>query len=336
MELQPVENQLKKMIRERGRMTREIEELKKRISQAGLVCFLVMIILGLALPELCVAEGFGSERKVSLFFDDGWENQYDVAFPILKELGFKASFSIITDCIGLDRGTSSSRMNVSEIKELQAYGMDIACHTKTHHHMTNLTHDQLHDEIMASKNVLTQMGFNVKTFVYPFGEWNFTIIDYVKNAGYVCAREAKPEAYSLKDPDPNARYHICSWQITNQSLDDFKQILSHATESEVVVLTYHHISDEKPPETSIPVQNFHEQMMYLKDNNFKVVLLPELFEINEKPLWILPHFIVMITVIGLATISISFYLHKRKAEKLISQHDDKKFQSVLFLKQRSI
>jgi peptidoglycan/xylan/chitin deacetylase (PgdA/CDA1 family) len=309
-------------------MTREIKEFKQCVSRAGLICLLMMMILGSALPELRAAEGLGSERKVSLFFDDGWENQYDVAFPILKELGFKASFSIITDCIGLDRGTSSSRMNVSEIKELQAYGMDIACHTKTHPHMINLTHDQLQDEIMASKNVLTQMGFNVKTFVYPFGEWNFTIMDYVKKAGYVCAREAKPEAYSLKDPDPNARYHICSWQITNQSLDDFKQILSHATESEVVVLTYHYISDEKPPETSIPVQNFREQMMYLKDNNFKVVLLPELFAINEKPLWTQPHFIAMILVIGLVTISISFYFHKRKAEKHISRPDDKKFQSV--------
>jgi peptidoglycan/xylan/chitin deacetylase (PgdA/CDA1 family) len=270
-------------------MTREIEERKQRISRAGLICFLVMIILSLALPKPCVAKEFGSERKVSLFFDDGWENQYDVAFPILKKLGFKASFAIITDYIGLDRRTFWSRMNVVELKELQAYGMDIACHTKTHPHMINLTYDQLHDEIIASKNVLTQMGFNVKAFVYPFGEWNFTIIDYVKEAGYVCARAVKPEAYRLRNPDPNARYHVCSWPITNQSLDDFKQILSHATESEVVVLTYHFISDVGPPETSIPVQNFREQMMYLKENNFEVVLLPELFAINEKPLWLLPN-----------------------------------------------
>jgi len=303
VELQPVENQRKKMRR------------KQRVSRACLTCFLVMVILGLALPELCMAEEFGSERKVSLFFDDGWENQYDVAFPILKELGFKASFAIITDYIGLDRGTSSSRMNVSEIKELQAYGMDIACHTKTHPHMINLTHDQLHDEIVASKNVLTQMGINVKTFVYPFGEWNFTIIDYVKEADYVCARAVKTEAYSLKDPDSNAKYRIGSWQITNQSLDDFKQILSHATESEVVVLTYHHISDEKPPEMSVSVQNFREQMMYLKDNNFKVVLLPELFVTNENPLWILSYFIVLTLVVGFVIASMSFYLRKRKAKR---------------------
>jgi peptidoglycan/xylan/chitin deacetylase (PgdA/CDA1 family) len=269
-------------------MTREIEEFKQRISRASLICFLVMIILVLALPKSCVAETFGSERKVSLFFDDGWENQYDAAFPVLKTLGFKASFAIITDYIGLDRRTFWSRMNVSELKELQTYGMDIACHTKTHPHMMNLTYDQLHDEIIASKNVLAQMGFNVKTFVYPFGEWNFTIIDYVKEAGYACAREVKPEAYRLRNPDPNARYHIYSWQITNQSLNDFKQILSHATESEVVVLTYHFISDAGPPETSTPVQNFLEQMMYLKENNFKVMLLPELFAINEKPSLILP------------------------------------------------
>jgi peptidoglycan/xylan/chitin deacetylase (PgdA/CDA1 family) len=310
----------------RARITRKLEKCKKRISQSGLICFLALIILGLALPEPCGAEEIGSERKVSLFFDDGWENQYNVVFPVLKELGFKASFAIITDYIGMDRGTFCSRMNVTELKELQAYGMDIACHTKNHPHMMNLTGDQLHDEIIASKNVLTQTGFNVKTFVYPFAEWNFTIVDYVKEADYVCARAVKAEAYSIENPDLNARYHVGSWSITNQSLDAVKQILLNATESEVVVLDYHFVSDEGAQATSVPVQNFREQMVYLKENNFTVVLLPELFATNEKPLLTLPDFAVMILVIGVVSVFMGFYLGKRKAKKVGSQRNAKKLQ----------
>ena len=255
-------------------MTWKIDERKQRVSLAASFCFLLLILTAATvLPALCATEEPRSERKVCLFFDDGWQNHYDVAFPILKELGFKASFAVITGRIGVDRGTFASRMNIEELKELQAYGMAIACHTKTHPHMLNLTSSQLHEEIVDSKNALAQMGFNVKTFVYPFGEWNDTIVDYVKDAGYVCAREAKPKVFHLNDPDPNARYHICSWQITNQSLAAFKQILLNATEDDVVVLTYHFLSENASKATYISFQNFREQMNYLKEGNFDVVLL---------------------------------------------------------------
>ena len=39
------------------------------------------------------------DKIVCIFFDDGWQNQYDVALPILLQYGFQATFSIITDSI---------------------------------------------------------------------------------------------------------------------------------------------------------------------------------------------------------------------------------------------
>jgi len=217
----------------------------------------------------------------------------------------------------VDRGTFASRMNVEELKELQSYGMEIACHTKTHPHMLNLTSSQLHEEIADSKNVLAQLGFNVKTFVYPFGEWNDTIVSYVKDAGYVCAREVKPKVYSLNDSDPNARYQICSWQITNQSLDVFKQIVANATEDKVVVLTYHFLSDNASKETYIAVQNFREQMMYLKENNFDVVLLSEFFAVDEEPSLLLHYLMIAVIAVAVATVLVSYWcLRRRKPGKL--------------------
>lgn len=93
-------------------MTQEIEKFKQRVRWASLICLLVILTLVLFLPTQCAAEELKPERKVCLFFDDGWQNQYDVAFPILKTCGFKASFAIITGSIGADRGTFTSRMNV--------------------------------------------------------------------------------------------------------------------------------------------------------------------------------------------------------------------------------
>lgn len=122
-------------------------------------------------------------KLVSLFFDDGWQNQHDVALPILLDYNFRASFSVITSKIGTGEGFSEY-MGVKELKELAKYGMDIASDTKTHPHLTaNLTDQQLHEEIIDSKRYLEKMGFKVPTFVYPYYEWNDVALNYVREAG---------------------------------------------------------------------------------------------------------------------------------------------------------
>ncbi|MEM2937533.1 MAG: polysaccharide deacetylase family protein [Candidatus Bathyarchaeia archaeon] len=274
---------------------------------------ILMIACSLSLPEFSPPTSLESQGKIALFFDDGWKNQYDEAFPILKELGFKATFAVITDYIGLDRGTIWARMNLTELKELQKNGMEIASHTKTHPHMLNLTHERLLDEIANSKKALTQLGFNVKTFVYPHGEWNQTIIEYVKEAGYTCARTIKHEAYTIENKDANTRYHIGSWSITNQTLEDFKKILEYANEATVIVLTYHFIADNGPKETSTPIRNFYEQMKYLKERSFEVVLLSELFKPNEESPWNPPQ--LMIIAVGVLAAACAIFAFKKWKRK---------------------
>ncbi|MGB9854759.1 MAG: polysaccharide deacetylase family protein [Candidatus Bathyarchaeales archaeon] len=281
----------------------------------GYLCLLILTIAACSLPlsEFFTLAHSEPQKKVALFFDDGWKDQYDEAFPVLKNFRFKATFAVVTDYIGLDRGTPKARMNQTELWELQNSGMEIASHTKTHPHMLNLTHERLIDEIVNSKNALTQLGFNVKTFVYPHGEWNQTVIGYVKEAGYTCARTIKPEAYTIENQDANTCYHIGSWPITNQTLEEFKKILEHANKSTVIVLTYHHIADESPKETSTPIKNFHEQMKYLKENSFEVVLLSELLTSNGNPSWSLPQLAVTaVLVLATACGIIAFQKWKRK------------------------
>ena len=45
-----------------------------------------------------------------------------------------------------------------------------------------------------------------------------------------------------------------------------------------VILQYHHVSDSTPEATSISPKQFEVHLQYLKDNNFKVVLLSEIIE----------------------------------------------------------
>lgn len=120
------------------------------------------------------------------------------------------------------------------------------------------------------------MGFTIRTFIYPYFEWNDAIVTYVKEAGYDCARSGWPESKALNlttvDSD---RYHVPSYAITQENIDEFKYIVNQAGSHSVICLTYHHISDTAPQETSTPTSNFSEQLRYLKENQFNVVFLPD-------------------------------------------------------------
>ncbi len=218
-------------------------------------------------------------RLVSLFFDDCFLNQYEVALPVLREYGFRATFGVITGYFGTGHGLWEY-MDVKHLEELAGCGMDIASHTRTHPDLTsNLADEQLRREIIESKQELEKMGFRVSTMVYPYYECDERVIACVREAGYTCARAgwSREEAYHLTNTDENARYRVFSWQITNQDMDTFKVYLEKAGPDTLVSLTYHFIADDGPAETSTPVANFKAQMAFLKEAGYTVVPLPQLF-----------------------------------------------------------
>ena len=46
-----------------------------------------------------IPEPIESHGVISLTFDDGWQNQYDIALPLLQARGMKATFYVTTDQI---------------------------------------------------------------------------------------------------------------------------------------------------------------------------------------------------------------------------------------------
>lgn len=77
-------------------------------------------------------------KYVSITFDDGREDNYTVAFPILKKLGFSATVYCTTGFIDGtwtkkdDWYSAESALNVRQIKELQDNGWEIALHGDRH------------------------------------------------------------------------------------------------------------------------------------------------------------------------------------------------------------
>ncbi len=219
-------------------------------------------------------------RLVALYFDDAYVNQYEQAAPVLLKYGFRATFAVITGDIGYGEGLTQC-MDKKELQELAGHGMEIASHTQTHLHLTgNITDEQLRREIFDSKRDLEKLGFNVSTLAYPYYEYNEKVIEYTREAGYICARAgwSKEGVYDLASDDPLARYHIAATQISNQDIESFKLLVDKAGRDSVVCLVYHFITDSGPQETSTSIADFNAQMAYLHENGFSVVILSELLK----------------------------------------------------------
>jgi len=124
------------------------------------------------------------EKAVVLTFDDGYVDNYVEAFPILKELEFKATFFVITDLVD----KIPSYMNLVQLKELQASGMDIESHTVNHEHLNQLSYEKQVKTLKESKEFLEKsLNKKIQYFAYPYGEFTEETLVAVKETGYKMA-----------------------------------------------------------------------------------------------------------------------------------------------------
>lgn len=127
----------------------------------------------------------GVAKPVVLTFDDGWENQYKYAFPLLKKYHYTGTFYIFTNPIG----KSKNFLTWQQIAEMNTAGMTIGSHTLSHPYLSKITPDQLHAEVFNSKQILeTHLGKPITNFASPFGYTSPALVALLKQAGYTTGR----------------------------------------------------------------------------------------------------------------------------------------------------
>jgi peptidoglycan/xylan/chitin deacetylase (PgdA/CDA1 family) len=120
------------------------------------------------------------ERPVALTFDDGYDDAYTEAFPLLRRHGFVATFYIVSSFVGHE-----GYMRWDELQILQNAGMEIGSHSVTHPDLTTLAQNQVSYQVTQSaEEIKTHLQIPVESFCYPIGKNNTSIQSIVKEAGY--------------------------------------------------------------------------------------------------------------------------------------------------------
>jgi len=134
-------------------------------------------------------------RPMILTFDDGYLDTFTNAYPILQKAGFMATTFVVTGFIGAWSDWEGSRenraplMTKKNILAMSAHGFHFGGHTRTHKKLVSLSLKEAEDEIMMGKKDLEELLQKpVRSFAYPYGDFNDPIIDLMKKGGFRAAR----------------------------------------------------------------------------------------------------------------------------------------------------
>ncbi|HEU4760378.1 MAG TPA: polysaccharide deacetylase family protein [Dehalococcoidia bacterium] len=114
------------------------------------------LFYGLPLPD----------KPVLLTFDDGYQDAFTDAFPILQRYGFSGVFALITGFVG-----GAGYLTWDQVQSMSGAGMEFVSHTVHHVDLGSVPAEAAGDELRQSRADLeAHLGRPVQVLVYPYGE----------------------------------------------------------------------------------------------------------------------------------------------------------------------
>jgi peptidoglycan/xylan/chitin deacetylase (PgdA/CDA1 family) len=174
-------------------------------------------------------------KEVIITFDDGYESFRTLALPALVARGLTATVFVVASQIGgynkwdVDAGLSRDKrslMDEEALKEVIDAGMEIGVHGWAHRDMTRCSNEELSQEILDSKQrIERQLGVKASVFAYPYGKFNESHFDLLKEAGYLGAVSIfSDQRYVTSNPFAMRRVYVHA----NDGMARFRLKLSSA------------------------------------------------------------------------------------------------------------
>lgn len=143
-------------------------------------------------------------KSILLTFDDGYQDFYTDAYPILSALGFRSTMFTVTGLVN-----NSDYLIWDEIASMNGLAL-FGNHTWSHKSLPSADTSVQQKEISLADSQLTEHGLNSpKVFAYPYGGYTPFAESYIKSLGYKIAFGTVPGSVLCKKQRFNLpRLHV--------------------------------------------------------------------------------------------------------------------------------
>lgn len=167
-----------------------------------------------SMEEMINGNPIDSRKRITLTFDDGYENWFTNAAPVLEEFEVPAIFFVNSGLINLEhknandflknklfRKQNLKLISMESLIELSTNPLfEIGGHSRSHLNLANIDNsEELYGEIVGDKFRLEQIiGEKIRWFAYPFGGVNYInlrVSEVVKSCGYLAAFSIIPSSF---------------------------------------------------------------------------------------------------------------------------------------------
>lgn len=174
----------------------------------------------ISLEELFASyEGKGAlpDKPIIITFDDGYEDNFLTALPIMEKYNMKATVFIVSGLVN-----TPDYLSWQQIAAMQDRNTEIGSHTMNHIGLGGVTSEEQRKEVVDSKKMLEQHSNKViKFFAYPYGQFTSVTQQILREAGYLGATSGIPglnnkgtDAYTLKRINvPHPKYGLGEFRL---------------------------------------------------------------------------------------------------------------------------
>lgn len=201
------------------------------------------------------------DKAVVITFDDGYDNIFDNAHPLLKEFKFPYTVFINPPLIG----NASYQLSWQQVQLMSKEGATFANHGNTHEHLlakyAGENEKQWLARVMqninqAEQTLAQQVGYSLKYFAYPYGEFNLKLKQALRQQGYVGFAQISGAVASYSDFGALPRYPAAGIYSNLNSLktklDSLAMPVSNTTPAE--------------PQLTLPIPAFQFKFDVLADD----------------------------------------------------------------------
>ena len=122
------------------------------------------------------------EKPIILTFDDGYEDNYLNAFPLLQRYGMVGEFFIITDFVNQAR---AGYMTWAQIEEMSRAGQRFGSHSRDHPDLRGKSVDYLVWQALGGIEAIQEhLGHRPRWISYPSGSYDMQVMAVYKSAHY--------------------------------------------------------------------------------------------------------------------------------------------------------